>query len=72
MNRKLFIHKCYFLLWLNECYVYLKQKFGIGFYTTAQEKREQSRMIKQTVHYNKYIIKAGGRYRSIVLAGRRY
>lgn len=72
MNRKLFICKCYFLLWLNECYVYLKQRFGVGFYTTTQEKREQNRIIKQAIHYNRYIIKPGNRYRSVVLSGRRY
>lgn len=72
MNRKLFIHKCYFLLWLNECCAYLKQRFGVGFYTTAQEKREQNRIIKQAIHYNQHIIKPGDKCRSVVLTGRRY
>ena len=72
MSHKLFMRKCYFLLWLDKCCVYLKQKFGTGFYTTAQKNREQNRIIKQAIYYNKHIIKPGNRYRSVVLAGRRY
>lgn len=72
MKRKLFVRKCYFLLWLNKHYIYLKRKFGTGFYTTAQEKRERNRFLKRAIHHNRHIVKPGGRYRSIVLAGRRY
>lgn len=72
MKRKLFIYRCYFLFWLNKCWIYLKQILRPAFYTTIQENREQNRMIKQTTHYNKHIVKPGDRYKSVVLGGRRY
>ena len=72
MKRKLFIYRCYLLLWLGKWYAKFKQTFGTNFYTTPQEKRERGRIIKQAIHYNKHIVKPGSRCRSVVLAGRRY
>lgn len=72
MKRKLFLYRCYLLLWLGYWWTKYKRAYGPDlFYTTPQEKRKRNRMIKQAIHYNRYIVKPGGRYRSIVLAGRR-
>lgn len=73
MKRKLFVYRRYFLLWLGKWCVKLKQKLAYSsFEMTPQAIKEQRRMIKQGIHYNKHIVKPAGRYRSVVLMGRRY
>lgn len=73
IKRESFVYWCHSLLWLGYIWVTFKQKYGAGnFYTTPQEKRENNRIIKQAIHYNKHIVKPDGTCRSVVLAGRRF